>query len=174
MPFETRQKVARGSRVLADDAVDHDLIAISHVPKLPKPLIGLREKCQPFKSFQQQGLEILKFCWLDGISIVVVERHEYIILFHRLPPPGSARRLPDSTRKSGRWHRAKPSRHFRRARTCGAARPCPENGAIELAGPSPPPLSSDERSPSCQTCNIWSSICKRIMVSPTLSQRAGL
>src|SRR2546428_10765808 len=123
MLLESRQKGARVGWVLTDDAVDHDLIAISHVPKLPKPMIGLREIRQPFKSLQEQRLQVLEFCWLDRGSIVVVERHENIILFHRLPPPGLARLLPGSTRKSGRRLHAKPSGHLRRGHTCGAARP---------------------------------------------------
>src|ERR1035437_6120271 len=94
--------------------------------------------------------------------------------FHRLPPPGLGRRLPDSARKTGRRLPAKPARHLRRGRTCVAARPCRENGAAELAGPSPPPLSSGERSLSWQPCNIWRSFCHDIMESLVSANGLGL
>src|SRR5205823_277715 len=43
MLLEIRQKLARSGRVLADDPVYHDLVAISYVSKFPEPLVGLRE-----------------------------------------------------------------------------------------------------------------------------------
>src|SRR5204862_2580785 len=106
--FQVCQEISRSGLVLTKDAVDHYLIAISHISKFPESLIGLRKISQPFKPFQQQRLKVLELGWFDGSPIVVVERNENIILFHPLPPPGLASLLHGSTRKIGCQPGAKP------------------------------------------------------------------
>src|SRR6266576_5283659 len=97
-----------------------------------EPLIRLRKVSQPTESLQKPSLQILESRWLDRCAVVVIERNENVILFHRPPPPGLERELRVPPQKKECQLCVTLSRRLRRARKCDQAKPCLKSAAKEM------------------------------------------
>src|SRR5260370_13049707 len=93
--LELSHELSGFSCLARDDAVDDDLVSINDRSVSPDPFVCLREERERTELVQQLPLHGPKFHGLDRFAVVVAERKEQVIFFHRP-------RLP-----SGKGHRSR-------------------------------------------------------------------
>jgi len=87
--FQLLQKLPRATRVVGENAINDNLIAVRYVAQFPETLIGLWEIRQASELCEQFGLQLLKLATFDRSSIVVLQWQKDVIFFHRLALPQS-------------------------------------------------------------------------------------